>query len=266
MHRAAVRRSLMVLICSALAVSSVAASAQPDSTLSRALHARKAYVRTLSKVGNTLRNAKQLSRVQIKKLDQMIARHRAQDPEVANYRQRLASRLRFLVGVRRGLRIRIGGLEKHLRRRIQSLRWLRTSVSEWILTFGIFRACPVRSPHAIADNFGYVVQKRPGVPRHVHQGNDIAAAYAAPILAPFDGTATASTNTLGGLAVTVHGTSGYVYNAHLSSYGELGDVQVGDVIGYVGTTGDALGPHDHFEWHPGDGTAVDPYPFLMAVC
>jgi murein DD-endopeptidase MepM/ murein hydrolase activator NlpD len=57
-----------------------------------------------------------------------------------------------------------------------------------------------------------------------------------------------------------------VYNAHLSSYGELGDVQVGDVIGYVGNTGDALGPHDHFEWHPGGGTAVDPYPHLIAVC
>lgn len=256
----------MVLICMVLVMSSVDASAQTDLTVSRALHLRKAYVRALSRMDDALQNAKQLSHVQITTLDHAIVHHRAQDPQFANYRQRSARRLRFLVGVRGRLRTHFGDLEQRLTGRIRRLRSLRGSVSEWIRTFGIFRVCPVRGPHVVADNFGYVVQKRPGVPRHIHQGNDITAAYGAPILAPFDGHATASTNTLGGLAVTVYGSSGYAYNAHLSSYGRLGDVRTGEVIGYVGATGDATGPHDHFEWHPDNGTAVDPHPYLMAAC
>ena len=107
---------------------------------------------------------------------------------------------------------------------------------------------------------------KPNVPKHIHQGNDITAASGTPIVAPFDGVAEASSNELGGLAVKVFGELGYVYNAHLSGYGKLGEVKAGDVIGYVGATGDAGGYHDHFEWHPGNGSAVDPYAYLMAVC
>ena len=111
----------------------------------------------------------------------------------------------------------------------------------------------------MANNFGVMVNI-PGVPPHIHQGNDISAPAGTPIVAPFDGTAVATNNDLGGLAVDVYGALGHVYNAHLSSYGKLGAVKAGDVIGYVGTTGDATSPHDHFEWHPNDGPAVDPQP------
>jgi murein DD-endopeptidase MepM/ murein hydrolase activator NlpD len=130
-----------------------------------------------------------------------------------------------------------------------------------------FAVCPVQGPHAISDSFGIWVhrsEERGG--DHVHQGNDIAAPMGTPIVAPFDGQAVTANNKMGGLAVKVYGRYGYVYNAHLSRFGQLGWVETGDVIGYVGATGNAGGAHDHFEWHPGNGAAVDPYPFLMLVC
>lgn len=123
------------------------------------------------------------------------------------------------------------------------------------------KVCPVRG--AISNDFG--------APRyqggyHPHQGNDISVAYGTPIVAPFDGRAAATSSTLGGLGVKVFGRDGYVYNAHLSRLGRLGWVRAGTVIGYVGTSGDATGPHDHFEWHPWNGPAVDPHVYLLRVC
>jgi murein DD-endopeptidase MepM/ murein hydrolase activator NlpD len=130
-----------------------------------------------------------------------------------------------------------------------------------------FAVCPVRGPHAIADDFGIMVHHPPNQGGdHIHQGNDIMAAMGTPIVAPFDGVAVDARNHVGGLAVEVMGEFGYVYNAHLSAYGKLGPVETGDVIGYVGATGNAGGPHDHFEWHPGNGDAVDPHAFLLLVC
>jgi murein DD-endopeptidase MepM/ murein hydrolase activator NlpD len=140
--------------------------------------------------------------------------------------------------------------------------------------------CPVDNPHAYGDSFG---APRYGGGFHPHAGNDILAPEGTPIRAPFNGTATADPNGLGGNAVIVTGAEGYVYNAHLSGYGTLGQVSTGTVIGYVGDTGDARGGpfHDHFEWHPNTlpanpwrssygytviGSAIDPYPYLNEVC
>ena len=128
-----------------------------------------------------------------------------------------------------------------------------------------FRLCPMGGPYAIADNFG-APRHEPGGGFHWHQGDDIMAAKGTPILAPFDGVASVSHSELGGLAVYVHGEFGYVYNAHLSRLGTLGPVEAGDVIGYVGSTGHSSGPHNHFEWHPENGDAVDPYEYLLQVC
>jgi len=148
---------------------------------------------------------------------------------------------------------------------VVAIRHQRSRLKNWIDDFGIFLYCPVDGPNHPANNFGVVV-RLPGVPVHIHQGDDIDAAYGTPIVAPFDGLAVATRSTLAGLAVEVFGPLGHVFNAHLSSYGQLGNVKAGTIIGYVGTTGDATGPHDHFEWHPGNGPAVDPQPYLEAVC
>jgi murein DD-endopeptidase MepM/ murein hydrolase activator NlpD len=135
----------------------------------------------------------------------------------------------------------------------------------WLDDHGILRVCPVPSFTDISDTFGMMVHI-PHVPVHRHEGNDIAAPYGAPILAPFDGLASTGRDTLGGLTVRVFGADGYVYNAHLSRLGQLGWVRAGDVIGYIGTTGDATSPHDHLEWHPNDGPAVDPHALLVVAC
>ena len=143
------------------------------------------------------------------------------------------------------------------------------------------KVCPVEGGGAFGDGFG--------APRyaggfHLHAGVDILANYGTPIRAPFDGIAKPTYNTLGGNSEYVYGASGYVYNAHLQSYSanSNGPVTAGEIIGFVGDTGDAIGtPHDHFEWHPNVipspwpassygyaviGTAVNPYPLLLDVC
>jgi murein DD-endopeptidase MepM/ murein hydrolase activator NlpD len=146
----------------------------------------------------------------------------------------------------------------------------------------LLQYCPVKGTVYFSDGFG--------APRytghyHLHAGVDILAPRGTPIVAPFDGVARTSYNTLGGNAVYVTGQDGYVYNAHVDHYSSNsnGPVKAGDVVGYVGDTGDAIGtPHDHFEFHPFFpvppdwpvsfygyrviGTALNPYPLLVAAC
>jgi murein DD-endopeptidase MepM/ murein hydrolase activator NlpD len=116
-----------------------------------------------------------------------------------------------------------------------------------------------------AGDFGSI---RYGGGVHRHQGNDIMAPYGTKIRAPFDGVTEISHSAAGGLGVYLHGRKGFVFNAHLSRLGKAGRVKAGAVIGYVGSSGNASGsaPHNHFEWHPGGGPAVNPYPLLQEAC
>lgn len=129
------------------------------------------------------------------------------------------------------------------------------------------RVFPVASeggPH-YTDDFGYV---KPGATRG-HQGNDIFASAGTAVLAPDAGAVKLTTDPIGGQVFYLTGSDGVVYyGAHLSAYeGSDRAVAAGDVIGYVGTTGNASGtsPHLHFEVHPGGGGAVDPFPLLQPL-
>ena len=163
-------------------------------------------------------------------------------------------------------------LEKQYQRELAALTGLDFHAGS------ILKVCPVGQPRAVYDGFG---APRYGGGYHPHAGNDIIAPQGTPIYATFDGYAQAGYNTLGGNAVNVYGDLGYTYNAHLMQTGVTGPVSAGDVIGYVGATGDTSTPHDHFEWHPkvipSDwpqspygytviGSAVNPFPLLAQVC
>ncbi len=105
-----------------------------------------------------------------------------------------------------------------------------------------------------------------------HQGNDIFAPTGVPVLAVADGVLSkVGVNTLGGNRLWLTDDLGNAYYyAHLSGYAaHAADgvrVRGGEIIGFVGNTGQAITtpPHLHFEIHPGDGASVDPYPYLLA--
>lgn len=106
---------------------------------------------------------------------------------------------------------------------------------------------------------------------HLHQGNDIFAAGGTPVLAPADGVLRYQDEAVGGLSAYVTIADGtYFYMAHLSAFvaglASGVSVHVGQVVGFVGNTGDAAGgaTHCHFEIHPQGGAAVDPKATLDA--
>jgi murein DD-endopeptidase MepM/ murein hydrolase activator NlpD len=129
----------------------------------------------------------------------------------------------------------------------------------------LFAVCPVDRPHHFIDDFG---DARYFGGYHSHTGIDIMAPGGTPVRAPFSGFARTTSNPAGGLGVYVEGRKGFVYNAHLSRRGKLGKVRAGAIVGYVGNSGNAQGssPHNHFEWHPKGGPAVNPFDLLKAAC
>jgi murein DD-endopeptidase MepM/ murein hydrolase activator NlpD len=104
---------------------------------------------------------------------------------------------------------------------------------------------------------------------HLHQGLDMFASIGTPVVAAADGYVSQKVvNSISGLGVEITDASNTQYfYAHLIRFAtvvEVGTrVRMGDVIGYVGNTGDAIrtSPHLHFEVQP-NGVPVPPKPFV----
>jgi len=105
----------------------------------------------------------------------------------------------------------------------------------------------------------------------VHLGTDIAAKEGNELYAVATGTVTKiytpATDSLAGNGLRITRPDGtYFFYAHLSALaagiGVGTPVTAGQVVGYVGKTGNAGLPHLHLEVHPGGGSAVNPYPYV----
>jgi murein DD-endopeptidase MepM/ murein hydrolase activator NlpD len=125
--------------------------------------------------------------------------------------------------------------------------------------------CPVKGLVVFTDDFG---ELRPGGP---HPGIDMAALAETPVVAVTNGVWRHDVGDAGGNGAWLTGLDNVsYYYAHFSHYeGDGGLVKAGDVIGYVGSTGNATGPHLHFEIHPGkpgEKPPVDPFATLLALC
>ncbi|MFT3853533.1 MAG: peptidoglycan DD-metalloendopeptidase family protein [Ilumatobacteraceae bacterium] len=124
-------------------------------------------------------------------------------------------------------------------------------------------ACPVAGTRAFGDTWG---ASRSGG-RH-HEGTDMISPEGTPLVAMDDGFARMKQTSLGGNSIGLTADDGtYYFYAHLSRFeGGSRHVGKGEVIGYVGHTGDTSVSHLHIEIHPGGGAAVNPYPTIRRIC
>ena len=132
---------------------------------------------------------------------------------------------------------------------------------------------PVYGPCSFTNTFG-----APRATVTWHHGEDIFAPLGAPVLAVANGTVfSVGWNDIGGNRLWLRdGQGNEFYYAHLSAFSPLAKngkrVRAGEVLGFVGSTGDAEGTpyHLHFEIHPvsylymGYDGVVPPFPFLKA--
>ncbi len=137
------------------------------------------------------------------------------------------------------------------------------------------RTFPVVGDVAWGDTYG---AHRSDVPGGWHHGDDLFAPLGTPVVAVANGIVFAvGWNHVGGWRLWLVDAEGnQYYYAHLAGYSALArnnhHVRRGQVLGFVGNTGDAVTtwPHVHFEVHPnatlylGYDGAVDPTRYLAA--
>lgn len=104
--------------------------------------------------------------------------------------------------------------------------------------------------------------------RRQHEGIDIFAPRSTPVVAVVDGTAVRRASRLGGNTVWLRGSGRSYYYAHLDEVAIDGRQRVaaGDVLGFVGNTGNAATtpPHLHFGIYRRGRGALDPLPYVVA--
>jgi peptidoglycan LD-endopeptidase LytH len=150
-----------------------------------------------------------------------------------------------------------------LKRKLAAARAAAMPNGAYISASGL--ACPIAAANSFIDSWGF---PRVG---HTHQGTDMMAAMGAPVVAITDGRITFSgVGVTAGNWLILSGDDGheYWYMHNRENLVTSGRVKVGEQIATVGDTGNASGgaPHVHFEYHPGGGGPVNPYPLLAGIC
>ena len=131
-------------------------------------------------------------------------------------------------------------------------------------------ALPLRGPCWFSDDWG-----DPRGAGRRHEGTDLFARPGSYVYAVVDGTlsrrAWEQVGQRSGNAwwlTAADGSGTYYFYAHLADFApelSVGSrVQAGQIIGFMGNTGNSAFPHLHFEIHPNGGGAVNPYPLLRA--
>lgn len=118
--------------------------------------------------------------------------------------------------------------------------------------------CPVQGSRYI-NSWGF-----PRSGGRLHLATDLFAPRGTAVRAPVSGVLEPKTGSIGGNQFTLRGDDGFIYvGTHMDAFGATGRVRAGEVIGTVGSTGNAAGtsPHLHFEIHDSRGP-FNPYPTL----
>ncbi len=136
-----------------------------------------------------------------------------------------------------------------------------------VWTSGI-EALPMRGPCWFSDDWG-----DPRGAGRRHEGTDLFAAPNSYVYAVVDGTLTRRSWDQPGRRsgnawwlTAADGSGTYYFYAHLADFApglSVGSrVDAGEIIGFMGNTGNSASPHLHFEIHPNGGRGVNPYPVL----
>lgn len=203
-----------------------------------------------------------------RELDRKRAEQTERMEELKKAQAELEESIRAAAEEYKALKKQVAALEEQERKEREAAR-LRAALAGGSLRAIEGFVFPVAGPHSFADTWG---APRSGGRRH--QGTDIFAARGTPCVACYDGVVSQTywNQGLGGTGIWLVGDNGVsYYYCHLDGIapGIAPGVRVkaGQVIGYVGDSGNARGGpcHLHFQVHPGGGAPINPYPILRAA-